>query len=154
MDRPSAGTITLEGQDLGRLSRAWAKPETIVAQDIVWTPTAKRADIVLPATMQLEHLDLHHSYGHEWLQLNRPAIAPLGECRPNTEVFRGLARRLNFEPELFDVTDEQLARIAMWEESETVPPQLNGMFGQLNQYGIRLRWQWSKFLTDFVIDGL
>lgn len=91
------------------------------------TDTVDFADIVLPATMQLEHLDLHHSYGHEWLQLNRPAIAPLGECRPNTEVFRGLARRLNFEPELFDATDEQLARIAMWEESATVPPQLNGI---------------------------
>ncbi len=91
------------------------------------TDTVDFADIVLPATMQLEHLDLHHSYGHEWLQLNRPAIAPLGECRPNTDVFRALARRLNFEPELFDVTDEQLARIAMWEESATRSPHLSGI---------------------------
>ncbi len=91
------------------------------------TDTVDYADIVLPATTQLEHLDLHHAYGHEWLQLNRPAIAPLGECRPNTEVFRALARRLNFEPELFEISDERLARIALWEESSSVPPQMSGL---------------------------
>lgn len=91
------------------------------------TDTVDYADIVLPATTQLEHLDLHHAYGHEWLQLNRPAIAPLGECRPNTDVFRELARRLGFEPELFDVSDEQLARIALWEEASSAPAHMSGL---------------------------
>ncbi len=99
---------------------------TVVVEQFV-TDTADYADIVLPATMQLEHLDLHHSYGHHWVQLNRPAIAPLGECRSNTDVFRGLARRLGFEPELFEVTDEDLAREALWEFSSSVPAALNGI---------------------------
>ncbi len=73
------------------------------------TDTADYADILLPATTQLEHFDLHGSYGHLYVQANNPAIAPLGEAKPNTEVFRLLARELGFEPELFEVSDEELA---------------------------------------------
>ena len=93
------------------------------------TDTVDYADIILPATTQLEHFDLHGSYGHQFVQVNVPAIAPLGEARCNTEVFRGLARRLGFEPELFDVTDEQLARELLWETGpmENVPSALRGI---------------------------
>ena len=73
------------------------------------TDTADYADIVLPATTQLEHFDIHGSYGHLYVQANNPAIAPLGEAKPNTEVFRLLARAMGFEPELFEVSDEELA---------------------------------------------
>jgi anaerobic selenocysteine-containing dehydrogenase len=76
------------------------------------TDTADLADFVLPATTQLEHLDVHRSYGHTYALLNRPAIAPLGEARPNTEVFRQLARRLGFAEPCFDDSDEQIARVA------------------------------------------
>ena len=74
------------------------------------TDTALYADVLLPATTQLEHFDLHASYGHLYLQVNQPAIAPLAEAKCNTEVFRLLAQRLGFEPELFASSDEQLAR--------------------------------------------
>jgi anaerobic selenocysteine-containing dehydrogenase len=77
------------------------------------TDTVDYADIVLPATTQLEHFDIHGSYGHLYVQVNEPAIAPLGEAKCNTEVFRLLARRMDFEPELFDVTDEELAGQAL-----------------------------------------
>ena len=73
------------------------------------TDTADYADILLPATTQLEHFDIHGSYGHLYVQANNAAIAPLGEAKPNTEVFRLLARAMGFEPELFDVSDESLA---------------------------------------------
>jgi anaerobic selenocysteine-containing dehydrogenase len=73
------------------------------------TDTVDYADVVLPATTQLEHFDIHGSYGHLYVQVNEPAIAPLGEAKCNTEVFRLLARQMAFEPELFDVTDEELA---------------------------------------------
>jgi len=56
------------------------------------TDTADYADLLLPATTQLEHFDLHGSYGHFLVQTNEPAIAPLAEAKPNTEVFRLLAR--------------------------------------------------------------
>ncbi len=74
------------------------------------TDTALVADVVLPATMQPEHLDIHSSYGHHYLSLNLPAIEPPDGCLPNTEIFRRLARALGLDhPRLFD-TDEELAR--------------------------------------------
>jgi anaerobic selenocysteine-containing dehydrogenase len=81
-----------------------------VVHDQIQTDTADYADVVLPATSQLEHFDLHGSYGHLYVQANNPAITPLGEAKPNTEVFRLLASEMGFEPELFAETDEQLAR--------------------------------------------
>ncbi|MBL8795792.1 MAG: molybdopterin oxidoreductase family protein [Planctomycetia bacterium] len=77
------------------------------------TDTADYADVLLPATTQLEHFDLHGSYGHLCVQVNEPAIAPLYEAKPNTEVFRLLAKAMHFEPELFTATDEQLAAEAL-----------------------------------------
>ena len=73
------------------------------------TDTVDYADIVLPATTQLEHLDIHGSYGHLHVMLNPPVIAPREECRSNNDVFRALAARLDFEPGLFP-DDETLIR--------------------------------------------
>jgi anaerobic selenocysteine-containing dehydrogenase len=77
------------------------------------TDTVDYADIVLPATTQLEHFDIHSSYGHLYVQTNEQAIAPLAEAKPNTEVFRLLAKKMGFEPELFEISDEELATLAM-----------------------------------------
>ncbi|WP_374411723.1 molybdopterin-dependent oxidoreductase [Hydrogenophaga sp.] len=74
------------------------------------TDTADHADILLPATTQLEHWDIHTSYGHTDVLLNRPAIAPVGQARPNTEVFRALARRMGFDEPCFADDDETLCR--------------------------------------------
>src|SRR5436309_6482302 len=68
------------------------------------TDTADYADILLPATTQLEHFDIHGSYGHLHVHVNEPALAPLAEAKPNTEVFRLLARAMGLAPELFEVT--------------------------------------------------
>jgi anaerobic selenocysteine-containing dehydrogenase len=81
---------------------------TVVHEQFL-TDTADFADIVLPATTQLEHLDIHGSYGHHDVMLNPPAIAPPGECRSNNDVFRALASRLEFESQLFP-NDERLIR--------------------------------------------
>ncbi|MEV5830147.1 molybdopterin oxidoreductase family protein [Spirillospora sp. NPDC052242] len=73
------------------------------------TDTVDYADIVLPATAQHEHMDLHEGYGHLYLTWNEPAVAPPGECLPTTETFRRLARRMGLtEPSLYD-SDESLA---------------------------------------------
>jgi anaerobic selenocysteine-containing dehydrogenase len=67
------------------------------------TDTADWADMLLPATTQLEHWDVHLSYGHHYLTLNRPSIEPLGESKPNSEIFRLLAAQMGFtEPALRD----------------------------------------------------
>lgn len=73
------------------------------------TDTVDYADIVLPATTQLEHADIHASYGHQYIIANNPAIAPLGESKPNTEIFRLLAARMGFSDPCFFDTDEALA---------------------------------------------
>jgi anaerobic selenocysteine-containing dehydrogenase len=83
-----------------------------VVHDVFLTDTADYADIVLPATTQLEHLDVHSSYGHLYVQANNPAIAPVGEAKPNTEVFRLLAERMGFEEPCFRESDEDIARHA------------------------------------------
>lgn len=73
------------------------------------TDSADYADIVLPATTQLEHIDAHHAYGHLYMMANNAAIAPLGECKPNTEIFRLLAARMGFTDPCFQESDDQLA---------------------------------------------
>ena len=64
------------------------------------TDTVDYADIVLPATMQTEHLDVNDGYGHMYVSLNRPAVAPPGECLPTTETFRRLARAMGLDEPL------------------------------------------------------
>ncbi|HEX9067823.1 MAG TPA: molybdopterin oxidoreductase family protein, partial [Ktedonobacterales bacterium] len=68
-----------------------------VTHDLFMTDTARYADIVLPATSQLEHVDLHKAYGTRYLQWNEPAIAPLGEAKSNWDVMRLLAQGMGYE---------------------------------------------------------
>ena len=84
-----------------------------VVMDSFMTDTADYADLVLPATTQLEHYDVHKSYGHLYALANNPAIAPVGESLPNTEVFRRLAARLGFGEPCFRDSDEDLCRTAL-----------------------------------------
>jgi len=76
------------------------------------TDTADYADYILPATTQLEHWDIHATYGHTDILLNRPAIAPMGECKTNTDIFRALAKRMGFTDSCFEEDDETLCRTA------------------------------------------
>ena len=85
---------------------------TVVLEHFM-TDTADFADVVLPATTQLEHWDIHNSYGHTDVVLNQPAIAPLGEAKTNTQIFRELGLRLGLNhPEMQD-TDEALCQLAL-----------------------------------------
>ncbi|HSN34503.1 MAG TPA: molybdopterin-dependent oxidoreductase, partial [Ideonella sp.] len=96
-----------------KVVRGFAREDlfTVVLEHFL-TDTADHADYVLPATTQLEHLDVHTSYGHTYALINEPAIAPLGESRPNTQVFRELAARLGFGDPCFADSDEAIARAA------------------------------------------
>ncbi len=76
------------------------------------TDTADYADYILPATTQLEHWDIHAAYGHTDVLLNRPAISPVGQSRPNTAVFRELASRMGFGEPCFADDDQTLCRQA------------------------------------------
>jgi anaerobic selenocysteine-containing dehydrogenase len=95
---------------------------TVVHEQFM-TDTTDYADIVLPATTQLEHFDLHKAYGHLYLLINERAIEPLFEAKCNSEVFRLLAAQLGFEEECFKDTDEEIARQAI----STNHPALKGI---------------------------
>ena len=83
-----------------------------VVHELFLTDTADYADLVLPATSQLEQTDLHKAYGHTLLTYNRPAIPPRGECKNNWEVMGLLARTMGFdEPWLHQTADEVIAEV-------------------------------------------
>ena len=85
---------------------------TVVLEHFM-TDTADFADYVLPATTQLEHLDVHTSYGHTYALINRPAVQPLGQSKPNTQIFRELAAHMGFTEPCFTDSDETMARAAL-----------------------------------------
>ena len=132
------------------------------------TDTADYADYVLPATTQLEHWDIHGSYGHTDVLLNRPSIAPLGEARTNTQIFRDLARHMGFTEDCFHDDDLTLARAALGSETDfdglleqgflTLPlpdaPFAQGQFptpsGKCEFFSQRLHEQGFDGLPDYV----
>ena len=82
-----------------------------VVHEQFFTDTTDYADIVLPATTFFEHKDLQKAYGHYYLQVSNQAIEPLGECRPNVDVFRALAERMGLEEKCFrESADEMIDR--------------------------------------------
>ena len=93
-------------QDLNRLQRAWQKPETVIVHESWWTPTARRADIVLPATTPLERNDVGGSSRDPYLLAMHQAIAPVGEARNDFDIFRALADRFGYEAAFTEGRDE------------------------------------------------
>ncbi|MEV4158520.1 molybdopterin-containing oxidoreductase family protein [Nonomuraea dietziae] len=96
--------------DSNRIRKGLAREDlfTVVMEQFP-TDTVDYADIVLPATMQTEHMDLHAGYGHMYLLWNEPAVAPAGEALSTTETFRRLAAHMALtEPSLYD-SDLELA---------------------------------------------
>jgi anaerobic selenocysteine-containing dehydrogenase len=113
-----------------------------VVHEIFLTDTTDYADIVLPATTQLEHYDIHKSYGHLYMLANNPAIAPVGEARPNSEVFRQLAARMGFTEDCFQDSDEDICRQAL----ESTNPRMAGIEWE----GLKAQgWQRLKVPAQF-----
>ncbi len=132
------------------------------------TDTADYADYILPATSQLEHWDVHKSYGHTDVLLNRPAIAPQGECKPNTQIFRELSQHMGFTEPCFADDDLTLCRAAFGSSidfdellqngfaSQKLPPApfANGGFpspsGKCEFFSARLAAQGLDGLPDYI----
>jgi anaerobic selenocysteine-containing dehydrogenase len=103
--------------DSSRVAKGFAREDlfTVVLEHFQ-TDTADYADYILPATTQLEHWDIHTTYGHTDVMLNRPAIEPVGECKTNTQIFRELAARMGFTDACFEDHDETLCRQAFGDQ--------------------------------------
>jgi anaerobic selenocysteine-containing dehydrogenase len=103
--------------DSGRVREGLLRDDlfTVVMEQFP-TDTVDYADIVLPSTMQTEHLDLNDGYGHSYVHLNRKAVEPPGECLSTTETFRRIARAMGLEqPELY-ASDEDMVRTLIGED--------------------------------------
>jgi biotin/methionine sulfoxide reductase len=83
-------------QDLGRLRRAFSRPDTVIVHESVWTASARHADIVLPATITLEREDIGAAAGDPLLVAMHQAVPRFAEARDDYEIFSGLAERLGF----------------------------------------------------------
>ncbi|MFC0130902.1 molybdopterin oxidoreductase [Massilia eurypsychrophila] len=96
--------------DSDRVMRGFLREDlfTVVLEHFQ-TDSADYADILLPATTQLEHVDAHLAYGHLYMMANNAAIAPMGEAKPNTEIFRLLAARMGYDDPCFLQSDDELA---------------------------------------------
>ena len=104
---------------------------TVVVEQFL-TDTARYADLVLPATTQIEHLDLADAWGHLYLTLNQPAIEPVGQSLPNTEIARRLAQALELDDPMLRLDDEALIRVALDSDS----PLLEGItYEHLQEHG-------------------
>lgn len=121
---PEIGTVYWCGgnpfhhhQDLNRLVRAFQRPETIVVQEIWWTPTARLADIVLPATTTLERNDIGASGRDRFILAMKQAIAPQGEARNDHDILRGLAARFGREAEFTEGLDEMAWLRRLYDEA-------------------------------------
>jgi molybdopterin guanine dinucleotide-containing S/N-oxide reductase-like protein len=108
-----------------------------VVHEQFFTDTTDYADIVLPATTFFEHKDLQKAYGHYYLQVSNQAIAPLGECRSNVELFRALAERMGFTDACFSESVDEMIDVAL----ESEDPWMNDMSREALQQGhVRLNF--------------
>jgi biotin/methionine sulfoxide reductase len=93
-------------QDLNRLLRAWSRPETIVVQEPWWTPVARHADIVLPATTTLERNDIASSSRDRFVRAMHQAIPPIAQARSDHAMLADIADALGFRDRFTEQRDE------------------------------------------------
>jgi anaerobic selenocysteine-containing dehydrogenase len=111
--------------DTNRVRRGFLRDDLfVVVHEQFMTETALLADIVLPATMFMEHDDLYQAGGHSHIQIGAKLIEPPGECRSNHAVLQGLAVRLGanhrgFEMSAMEIIDETL-RVSGWPDAQTL----------------------------------
>ena len=110
-------------QDLNRLTAAWSKPETIIVQDPMWTATALRADIVLPACTSLERNDIAGNNRSELLVAMHQAVEPIGESRSDFDIFCRLARKLGIEDAFHEGRTEMQWIEHLYEKCRASDPQ-------------------------------
>jgi biotin/methionine sulfoxide reductase len=124
-------------QDLNRLRRAWAKPETIIANEWCWNALAKHADIVLPCTTPLERSDIAMSPKDPYLVAMDQAIKPVGQARDDHDILCGIAAEMGVLEAFTEgrTPDEWLRWI--WEVSRQ----------RVSQHGVELP-HWGSFQKD------
>ena len=116
----SGGNPYHHHQDLKRLSNAWTRPETVVVCDHSWTATARRGDIILPATSPLERADIMMNKSEPALIYMSPVFAPLGEARDDHDIWRLVASKLDLEQAFTEGRDKQGWLRWLWEQARAI----------------------------------
>ena len=130
----------------GEVVRGLMRPDLFtVVHEQFFTDTTDYADIVLPATTFFEHKDLQKGYGHYYVQVSNQAIAQLGECRSNVELFRSLAHRMGFRESCFHESIDQMIDLAL----ESKDPWMEGLSRErLEQGSARLNFKGQAAVSD------
>jgi anaerobic selenocysteine-containing dehydrogenase len=131
--------------DQSQVLRGMARSDLFtVVHDQFFTDTADYADYLLPATTFLEHKDVQGAYGHYYVQISNPAIAPVGESRSNVWLFSQLAQRMGFPEDCFRDTPEDLIAQALRAGGEQ-PEWMKGIDeAALNAAGGRIRLKFGN----------
>ncbi|CAM5585654.1 biotin/methionine sulfoxide reductase [Aquamicrobium terrae] len=147
-------------QDLRRLDEAWKRPETVIVNEHSWTATARRADIVLPATTPFEREDIMVNRRDPVLLWMSRIRAPMGEARDDFDIFRGLAQRLGFREAFTEGRDAEGWLRYLWARSQGVA-QREGFalpdfetFRREGRFDVPLAAEPKNALADFVGDPL
>jgi biotin/methionine sulfoxide reductase len=145
-------------QDLHRLEAAWTRPETVIVNDLFWTATARRADIVFPVTSPLEREDIMMSRSDPELIFMERLLEPFGASRDDHDVFRGLAERLGTLDAFAGGRSKDEWLRELWREASIVAERngfglptfdqfrLNGRFASPTPS--RTRVQFAEFIAD------
>jgi biotin/methionine sulfoxide reductase len=107
-------------QDLSRLRTAWQKPATVIVNEPWWTPVARHADIIFPATTALEREDLSASSHDPYAHVMQQALTPQAEARSDHEIFAGLAARLDIKAAFTENRTPREWLRNMWQRSEEI----------------------------------
>lgn len=113
-------------QDINRLSEAWSRPETIIVQDPMFTATAQRADIVLPANTSIERNDIAGNKRSDYVLAMHRAIGPVGQSRSDYDIFREIARKLGVGAAFDEGRDEMGWIRHLYEETRTEAAERHG----------------------------
>ncbi len=111
-----------------------------VVHDTFFTDSAEYADILLPADTALERLDVLGGYGAYYYGLSQPAIEKVGESLDNNELFRLLAKAMNYDDPCFSQSDEEMLE-------EILDPEFNPLFEGVTVDGLR-KTGWAKAAID------
>jgi biotin/methionine sulfoxide reductase len=104
-------------QDINKLVQAFRRPDTVMVNEIFWTGTARHADIVFPSTTALERNDIAITHWEPLSVAMPKAIEPVGDSRPDYDIFTGLADRLGFKDSYTEGRDEMDWIRHLWDQS-------------------------------------
>lgn len=138
-------------QDLNKLVRAFQQPECIIVNECWWTPMAKHADIVFPATTNLEREDISMTHWEPTLVAMRQALQPVGQALDDYDIFSGLAERLDCVDRYREGRDAEAWIAHLWQQARERATQAGFELPTLSEFRGAQTWQLPEAVEDSVL---